>query len=150
HDAKFTTPSGKIELYSEKALADGGNPIAVYVKSTGGNSDYPLRLITPHRRESMHSQHFAFIDEIPEATVTPETLRDFGLEDGGRARVRSIRGSLIVKVRCDDGAAVEAVTIEQGWWHKSGSVNKLTSDHISEMGEQAAYYDCFVNIVPIK
>jgi hypothetical protein len=40
------------------------------------------------------------------------------------------------------------VTIEQGWWHKSGSVNVLTSDRISEMGEQAAYYDCFVHVVP--
>jgi anaerobic selenocysteine-containing dehydrogenase len=147
-DGLFATPSGKIELYSEQALADGCSPVATYVEAATGNPDYPLRLITPHRRESMHSQHFAFIDDIPEAVVSPETLHALQLTDGGRARVSSDRGTLLVRIRCDSGAAADAVTIEQGWWHKSGSVNVLTSDRISEMGEQAAYYDCFVHVVP--
>ncbi|MDZ7580341.1 MAG: molybdopterin-dependent oxidoreductase [Deltaproteobacteria bacterium] len=149
-DGKFATPSGKIELYSEKALADGCSPVATYIEAAAGNPAYPLRLITPHRRDSMHSQHFAFIDDIPEATVTPATLRSFRLTDGARARVSSDRGALLVKVRCDSGAAADAVTIEQGWWHKSGSVNRLTSDRISDMGEQAAFYDCFVSIAAVS
>ena len=147
-DGKFATPSGKFELYSENALADGCSPLATYIEAATGTPDYPLRLITPHRRDSMHSQHFAFIDDIPEAVVSPETLAAFRLTDGGRARITSNRGTLLVKIRCDSGAAADALTIEQGWWHKSGSVNVLTSDRISEMGEQAAYYDCFVNVAP--
>jgi anaerobic selenocysteine-containing dehydrogenase len=122
--------------------------VATYIEAATGNPDYPLRLITPHRRESMHSQHFAFIDDIPEAVVSPETLQTFRLTDGERALVSSDRGTLEVRIRCDSGAAAEAVTIEQGWWHKSGSVNVLTSDRTSEMGEQAAYYDCFVTVAP--
>jgi anaerobic selenocysteine-containing dehydrogenase len=145
-DGLFATPSGKIELYSEQALADGCSPVATYIETAAGNPDYPLRLITPHRRDSMHSQHFAFIDDIPEAVVSPETLEAFHLEDGGCARVSYDRGNLLVRIHCDSGAAADAVTIEQGGWHKSGSVNVLTSDRISEMGEQAAYYDCFVNV----
>ena len=147
-DGLFATPSGKIELYSEQALADGCSPVATYIEAAAVNPDYPLRLITPHRRDSMHSQHFAFIDDIPEAVVSPETLQTFHLEDGGCARVSSDRGNLLVRIRSDSGAAADAVTIEQGWWHKSGSVNVLTSDRISEMGEQAAYYDCFVHVAP--
>lgn len=147
-DGLFATPSGKIELYSEQALADGCSPVATYIEAAAVNPDYPLRLITPHRRDSMHSQHFAFIDDIPEAVVSPETLQAFHLEDGGCARVSSDRGNLLVRIRSDSGAAADAVTIEQGWWHKSGSVNVLTSDRISEMGEQAAYYDCFVHVAP--
>ena len=34
----------------------------------------------------------------------------------------------------------------EGWWHKSGSVNLLTTDYISDMGEQAAYYECFCRV----
>jgi anaerobic selenocysteine-containing dehydrogenase len=147
-DGKFATPSGKIELYSESALADGCSPVATYIEAASGDSAFPLRLITPHRRGSMHSQHFAFVDDIPEAVVSPETLETFHLADGERARVSSDRGALLVKIRCDSGAAANAVTIDQGWWHKSGSVNVLTSDRISEMGEQAAYYDCFVHVEP--
>ena len=147
-DGLFATPSGKIELYSEQALADGCSPVATYIETAAGNPDYPLRLITPHRRGSMHSQHFAFVDDIPEAVVSPKTLQAFHLADGGCARVSSDRGALLVKIRCDSGAAANAVTIDQGWWHKSGSVNVLTSDRVSEMGEQAAYYDCFVHVEP--
>jgi anaerobic selenocysteine-containing dehydrogenase len=147
-NGQFSTPSGKIELYSEEALADGHSPIATFIQPKTAHSDYPLRLLTPHRRASMHSQHFAFIDDIPEAVVRPETLRDFNLTEGARANVWSEKGEIIVKIRSDQGAAADAVTIDQGWWHKSGSVNKLISDQISEMGEQAAYYECFVNIAP--
>ena len=129
-------------------MADGCSPVATHIEATTANPDYPQRLITPHRRESMHSQHFAFIDDIPEAVVSPETLQALHLTDGGCALVSSDRGTLLVRIRCDSGAAADAVTIEQGWWHKSGSVNVLTSDRISEMGEQAAYYDCFVLVVP--
>jgi anaerobic selenocysteine-containing dehydrogenase len=145
---QFSTPSGKIELYSEKALIDGHSPMATYIQPVTAIPGYPLRLLTPHRRESMHSQHFAFIEDIPEAVVHPETLKAFNLTNGARAKVWSDKGEIVVMIRSDKGAAAEAVTIEQGWWHKSGSVNRLTSDRISEMGEQAAYYDCFVNIAP--
>lgn len=149
-EGRFATPSGKIELYSEKALADGCSPLATYVAASAGDAHHSLRLITPHRRGSMHSQHFAFIDGIPLAVVSPEVLKRFRLTDGGHAKVSSRQGSLMVKIRCKDDAAADAVTIDQGWWHKSGSVNVLTSDRISEMGEQAAYYDCFVNVEPIS
>jgi hypothetical protein len=64
------------------------------------------------------------------------------------SRIRGDRGNLLVRIRSDSGAAADAVTIGQGWWHKSGSVNESTSDRISEMGEQAAYYDCFVHVAP--
>jgi anaerobic selenocysteine-containing dehydrogenase len=148
-DGLFATPSGKIELYSEHALAGGCSPVATYIEAAAGSPDYPLRLITPHRRDAMHSQHFAFIEDIPEAVVRPETLEAFRLTDGKRARVSSERGTLLVKIRCDSGAAANALTIEQGWWHRSGSVNVLTPDRISEMGEQAAYYDCFVHVAPV-
>ena len=147
-NGKFSTPSGKIELYSEKALVDGHSPTATYIQPKIANPDYPLRLLTPHRQASMHSQHFAFIDGIPEAVVRPETLRDFNLTEGARTKVWSEKGKIIVKIGSDQSAAADTITIDQGWWHKSGSVNKLTSDHISEMGEQAAYYECFVNIAP--
>jgi len=147
-NGQFATPSGKFELYSQHALTDGHSPVATYVSAATGNPEYPLRLITPHRRDSMHSQHFAFIDDIPEAMVSPETLRIFRLTDGACARVISDRGSLLVRIQCDSSAAADAITIEQGWWNKSGSVNVLTTDRISEMGEQAAYYDCFVTVAP--
>ena len=42
-----------------------------------------------------------------------------------------------------DGVAL----MYEGNWNKNGSVNFLTPDIISDMGEQTAYYDCFINVL---
>ena len=59
-DKKFGTPSGKYELYSETAKEKGVSPIPHYIPADYDREDYNLRLITPHFKNSLHSQHFAF------------------------------------------------------------------------------------------
>ena len=31
-------------------------------------------------------------------------------------------------------------------WHKNGSVNMLTTDEVSDIGDQSAYYECFCRL----
>jgi anaerobic selenocysteine-containing dehydrogenase len=145
-DGVFKTPSGKYELYSQRALKDGQSPLPVFVEEKKGDKQYPLRLITPHPKNSLHSQHFAFVDDKPEAYLHSKTLQACLLENGDLARVCSPQGELLVRVQSDDHISDNMVMIYQGWWHKSGSVNFLTQSGISDMGEQAAYYDCFCRI----
>ena len=144
----FATPSGKYELYSESALNDGQHPLPTFVAPEKGDTAYPLQLLTPHLKESLHSQHFLSVDEKPRAFLHSRTLREQHLKDGDSASVRSCRGELAVRVQGDDHLAEDVVVVYQGGWHKSGSVNFLTSAGTSEMGEQAAYYDCFCRIEP--
>jgi anaerobic selenocysteine-containing dehydrogenase len=145
----FSTPSGKYELYSEKALKDGNSPIPVFGNLSKGDKDHCLRLITPHAKDSLHSQHFAFKDDRPQAYLNSRTLRRNALKVGAQARICSKHGELIATVKSDDHINENIVMIYQGWWHKSGSVNYLTQDCTSDMGEQAAYYDCFCQIEPV-
>jgi anaerobic selenocysteine-containing dehydrogenase len=145
----FATPSGKYELYSEKALNDGKSPIPLFNSPAKGDSDHRLRLITPNSKDSLHSQHFAFKDDKPQAYLHSSTLKRNALKVGDMARIHSKQGELIATVKSDDHMGEDIVMIYHGWWHKSGSVNYLTLDCISDMGEQAAYYDCFCKIEPI-
>ncbi len=147
-DGVFSTPSGKYELYSEKALIDGYSPIPVFNNPAKGDKEYRLRLITPHPKDSLHSQHFAFKDDKPQAYLNSSTLKRNGLKAGDMAKIYSKQGELIATVKSDDHIGQDIVKIYHGWWHKSGSVNYLTQDCISDMGEQAAYYDCFCKIEP--
>jgi anaerobic selenocysteine-containing dehydrogenase len=143
-DGVFETPSGKYEFFSERAQADGLSPLPVFTAPPPADPAYPLRLLTPHWKQSLHSQHFAFIDTRPTAYLHPQTLAETNtLQEGAAAVMVSPRGRLTVTVQTDPGLPEDAVLIYQGWWHKSGSVNFLTADRISDMGEQAAYYDCF-------
>jgi len=149
-DGKFGTPSGKYELYSEKAAADGYAPIPVLQEPTSPPTEFPLRLLTPHARQSMHSQHFAFTDAVPTVYLNAATARAYGLQAGQTSRLSSPAGQLRVTVAVDDGILAGLAVVPQGWWHKSGPVNRLTEIQVSDMGDNAAYNECFCRIERIS
>ncbi len=142
----FDTPSGKYELYAERAHENGLSPLPLYIEPEKGRSPYGLRLITPHTADSMHSQHMASAEGLPTAHLNFRTLKRQGLAPGAQAVVEAQAGRLNVTVCEDDDVGDDIVMIYQGGWHKNGAVNFLTSDGISDMGEQAAYYDCFCKL----
>jgi anaerobic selenocysteine-containing dehydrogenase len=62
--------------------------------------------------------------------------------------VHSPQGELMARLCEDERVMEQTVLMHQGWWHRSGAVNFLTRDRISDMGEQAAYYDSFCTLKP--
>ena len=144
----FDTPSGKYEFFSERAQAEGNSPLPRYVAAAQGAPSYGLRLITPHIADSMHSQHMGSAQGIAAAHINSRTLQEQGLEPDTQAVIETVKGRMDVIVRRDDDVGDDIVMIYQGRWHNNGAVNFLTSDDISDMGEQAAYYDCFCRVIP--
>jgi anaerobic selenocysteine-containing dehydrogenase len=73
-------------------------------------------------------------------------IEKYRLRDGRPAVIHSAKGRLTVDVRESENIQDDMVMIYQGWWHQNGSVNVLTEDILSDIGNQAAYYDCFCRI----
>lgn len=144
---KFNTPSGKYELFSETAKNEGISPIPVFIPPAD-NQKYNLRLLTPHFKNSLHSQHFAFEDDIPTVYVNEKTLKKSSIEGNEIVKIESKYGEIEAKLKVNEDIGDDIVMIYEGWWHKSGSVNFLTPDYISDIGEQAAYYECFCRLKP--
>lgn len=145
-DKKFTTSSGKYELYSKKAKNQGLTPIPIYIQSGNEEKDYNLRLITPHFKDSLHSQHFAFEENIPTVYMSENTLNKNKIKADEKIKIKSKYGVLEARLKVSPDIGDDTIMIYEGWWHKSGSVNFLTPDAISDIGEQAAYYECFCKI----
>lgn len=143
---KFNTPSGKYELYSETAKQQDISPIPTYIPSRDSNQEYSLRLITPHFKNSLHSQHYAFEEDIPTVYVNENTLRKNNLEAEKNVKLQSRYGELEAKLEVSEDIGDNTIMIYEGWWHKSGSVNILIPDEITDMGEQTAYYECFCKL----
>lgn len=141
-DKKFKTDSGKIELTSKKALDDGLTKHCVYIPAR--KDDKAIRLLTIHWKESINSQGFMDIDDIPEICVNSKTAKDF--MNGERIIVKSKNGKIECILKIDDTLMDDIAAIYQGFWWKSGCVNILTEDMESEMGGQTAYYDTFVTL----
>jgi anaerobic selenocysteine-containing dehydrogenase len=128
----FPTPSGRYRFVNEIVEPDRHDA-----------RTYPFWLMSPHPHGRTHSQLEGQEEStVPAVHVAPAAARRLGLSSGDLVIVESRQGSLECKVVPSDVVPDGAVLIYEGWWDKlGGSVNRLTSDEVSDMGLSATYYD---------
>jgi molybdopterin-containing oxidoreductase family molybdopterin binding subunit len=166
-DIPFSTPSGKIEFYSE-ALREFGQALPVYLEPLETplgpqKTRFPLAFIQGHSRFRTHSM-FANVQSLLE--LNPEPLLEINPQDAGERRIAdgdlvtvfNDRGRTTLKARITEAVGPRVVTITQGWWidqFMEGSVNHLTHDVLNPV--QAAIYepnmhmnDVAVEVVRVK
>jgi anaerobic selenocysteine-containing dehydrogenase len=143
---KFATPSGRYEFFSRRAAEEGLPPLPQYQPPRPAPPGYPLRLLTPHHAHSMHSQHFAFRRDRPQVALHPEQAARRGLQNGQAVRVASPQGSIEAVLATDPDIPPGVLKMDQGWWQRSGAANRLTGDVLSDMGENAAYFESFCQV----
>ncbi|WP_047394748.1 molybdopterin-dependent oxidoreductase [Cetobacterium sp. ZOR0034] len=147
-DKKFNTPSGKIEIYSETALKDGAEPMPILMKASKNSSEYPIRLITPHAKNSLFNQHVGDIEDISQIFISHENSEK--LEEGDIVLVSSKNGSIKSKIKFDFDLKKDEAYIFMQWSKAQGNPNFLTNSLASDIGGQVAYYDTFINIKKIS
>lgn len=138
----FETDDGRYHFFIPR---EKNNLTAVETK----DSHYPLHLISVHYRHSMHTQHFSNRSEsdLPEAFLSSSSLNTDELANGDIFRLVSTTGELTCRVVIDETLPHNVVKVVQGWWHKHGSINQLTSQQMTDRGQQATYNDCFCRLV---
>ncbi len=149
-DKAFLTPSGKVEIYSDRAKADGLSPLPEFIPQLSPTEQYPLRLLTCHSSTSMHSQGMMEITDIPKVHINGKTAAGLNLKEGIRVEVSGENGKIEARVKIDEAIIKNTAFIYQGYWHKSGAVNFLTRERVTDMGNQAAFYDSFCRLSPVR
>ena len=140
---KFSTPSGKIEIYSETFQQAGFDPLPTYKEpdqSPLSNPEmyerYPLILTTGARNlYYTHTQH-RNVRSLEEggsafADIHPTTAAKYGIKDGDDTVVEAPRGQIIVKARLTADLMEGVVSIPHGW-SGNRNVNLLTDVHLRE------------------
>jgi anaerobic dimethyl sulfoxide reductase subunit A len=164
----FPTPSGKIEVYSQR-LADMNNPeippIPKYIETWESRNDpltakYPLQLITPHfrRRANPQFERVPWLRELmPQAmSINPIDAKARGISDGDEVRVSNDRGEVIVPAIVTERIIPGVVELPQGAWYspddsrvdRGGCANVLTKDARSP-GGAACYNTSLVQVQKI-
>ena len=150
-DLKFSTPTGKIELYSKQAEADGVPPIPAFTESKG---DYPIRLITPFHRDLMKSQYFNIRsiygadEQVVEINVDDAKAR--GIRNGDRVKIFNQRGDCVMRAKIS-GKVKRGVALSYGIaWPKlvesKRTSNFTTSSHTADLVGGSAYHTNYVDI----
>src|SRR4030066_1848449 len=124
----FSTPSKKIEIYSETFKKAGFDPLPTYREpdqSPMGDprlfQKFPLILTTGARSlYYTHTQHRniqGLKEKNPEpcAEIHPKTGERYGIKDGDSIIVESNRGKIRVKTRVTDEMMEGVVSIPHGW-----------------------------------
>ncbi|MCX6000559.1 MAG: molybdopterin-dependent oxidoreductase, partial [Chloroflexi bacterium] len=161
----FSTPSGKIEIYSQ-LLADLHDPqippIPKHIDSWEGPEDplakkYPLQLITVHQKNRAHScfDNNPVLREIePQALgLSKKDAETRGVRDGELVRVFNDRGETIVPARVTECIMPGVVSLGEGAWYRpddkgrdrAGSPNILTPDRYAPSGA-FPYNTCLVQV----
>ena len=161
-DIPFSTPSGKIEIYSENLVEDGQalpfqlDPLESPVP--GKKTKYPLAFIQGHSRFRTHSM-FANVDALlelnpePIVEINPLDAEQRGICDGDQVVVYNDRARTKLKAAVSEGVGPGVVNIMQGWWidqFEEGSVNHLTHDVINPVQEKIYEPNMHMNDVAVE
>jgi len=153
--APFPTPSGKIEIYSQR-IADYGHEdvlpaLPKYLEGWEGPGDpkfpqYPLQLLTVHPSRRIHSQH----DNVSwykrrqprEVWINPRDAETRGIKNNQQVLVYNNRGAVSISAKVTHRIIPGAVCIFEGAWYKpdengvdrGGCANVLTRGEHSPGG----------------
>jgi anaerobic selenocysteine-containing dehydrogenase len=153
-DGAFATPSGRIELASDAAAADG-HPRTAVPHADEPPADGRLRLLSPASPWTMNA---SFANErkvrrrLGTATVTlhPVEAGRRGLAAGEQVRVTSDEGSLLVELAIGDEVPEGVALIPKGRWPSQEpggvNVNVLTIARRTDMGESTAIHGTLVRV----
>jgi anaerobic selenocysteine-containing dehydrogenase len=124
----FKTPTGKVELYSEKLTGLGLDPLPTYNEppetpfgSPKLAEEYPLVLTSYKNPNYYHASH----RNIPSlrklspklfAELNPETCTKLDLKDGDIVYIETPRGRIKQRIKMNADLAPRIVVVAYGWW----------------------------------
>jgi anaerobic selenocysteine-containing dehydrogenase len=159
-DLKFDTPSGKIDLYSDRAAALGFSPLPVHDDLPA--SSFPLTLRQGRTLTHFHGFYdhgralptLAKADPEPELWIAPDDAAARAIADGAAIRIHNERGDMKARARVTPRIPAGTVWMRDGW----DGLNRLTSgaavlpdsgvDLFGFSGGQAAF-DARVEVSPL-
>jgi anaerobic selenocysteine-containing dehydrogenase len=120
-DLRFPTPSGKIELYSERAKGLGLPPLPVHEDLM--TAQYPLRFRQGRTLTQFHGFYdhgralptLAAADPEPVLWISPDDAVERGVRDGDAIRVYNQRGKMQARARVTDDIPPGTVWMRDGW-----------------------------------
>lgn len=160
-DGGFPTRSGKVELWSETARADGLDPLVGYtppieVVDRNLAQRFPFVLITPATRFFLNSTFASLGWHRGKAgpirvMVNPQDAARHGIVEGAHVRVYNDRGSFQAAATISDRVRPGVAMAPKQYWRRltpgAATPNVTTPERDADMAGAPTFHDNRVNIV---
>jgi len=159
----FRTPSGKAELYCDSLNALGLDPVASFTppdESRHGKNGhgFPLELLA-RKADNYLNTTFINVPAVHEMEepglleISGHDARSRGISEGDRVRLFNGRGEILLKARVDGKVQRGVVSATLNWVKMTPgfqSINSLTSEKLTDMGNSATFYSVLVEVEKIS
>jgi anaerobic selenocysteine-containing dehydrogenase len=160
-DYHFSTPSGKIELYSQQAEKLWKvNPLPTFEMPQEGyketdTTEYPLYLMSPNTKNRIHSQFnnlsvIKMLSPEPFVQINKYDADYRRIKNGSMVKVYNSRGEVTLKADVTYSLRMGCVVIHNGWWgSESCALNVLSLGRETDMGHGSAFHDNMVEVIKL-
>lgn len=133
----FSTPSGKVELYSETLKKKGFDPLPVYrmlpetpLSNPELAKKYPFTFTSwkssPYRHSGgrqIRGLRGSYPD--PVTVIHPRAAKGLGIEEGDRIYIETKRGRIKQKAHLSEDIDPRVVGIDYGWWFPEKGISSI-------------------------
>jgi len=156
-EGTFPTPSGRIELASDRAEADG-HPRTPQPTADAPPSEGRLRLLSPAGKWLMNSSYGndPRIQELmgaPTVAIHPDDAKRLGIEDGQQVTLKNDAGTLTMAAVISDIIPAGSLLTDKSRWPNAenahANVNLLHIPQKTDMGESTSVHGVEVEISTI-
>jgi anaerobic selenocysteine-containing dehydrogenase len=142
----FDTPSGLVEIYSEKFLSHGYSPLPVYEEPLVSPRSkpemaqkYPFILTNAKILAYCHGQHRALpllrkMVPDPYVEINAGQAQELGITEGEWVIMETPQGSIRLQAKLKEGISPGVVCTQHGWWQGCAALGLPAYDPFSETG----------------
>jgi len=142
----FATPSGRIEIYAERFLEEGYEPLPVYHEPFFSpfsrkdlTAEYPFVLTNAKTLAYCHGQHRAIpslrkLVPYPFVEINETVARKRGIKDGDWVFLKTPIGKIKLKAKLSNAILPGVVCTQHGWWQGCTALDLPAYDPLSEEG----------------
>ncbi|MEY9865113.1 anaerobic selenocysteine-containing dehydrogenase [Peribacillus sp. B2I2] len=154
---KLPTPSGKIELYSERMKRDGYQPLPTYTPIIK-DSELPFLFIPAPNHNFLNStfsnnaKHIS-LEKEPKLHINAADAKTLGIASGDMVKIWNGRGECLLTAAPGENV-LPGVLVSQGLWQNAPEtkqlINALTPDRLSDMGNGAVFFSGRVDLEKVQ
>lgn len=161
-DLRFPTPSGKVEIRSERIAAAGLDPVPDYVPSSDvvdpAIADASLTLLSGaahHFTSSTFSNQPSLRAKqgAPSLEINPRDAAERGISNGDDVLVENHRGAVQLRATVTTDVPPGVVVSVKGNWGTLSpggrGINELTTDKLADLGGGSAFHSLRVTVRPL-